>query len=63
MAPLVIGTALALVAMAIVLHPLFFPPVDAPSGVGGEAGAACGRCGAALPRDARFCAQCGAPQR
>jgi predicted amidophosphoribosyltransferase len=55
---LVVGTALALTAMAIVLYPLFFPAEDE---AGSEPGAGCSRCGERLPAGARFCASCGAP--
>jgi zinc-ribbon domain len=56
-AALITGTALALIAMAIVLYPLFFPTEDAAAPR--ESGSGCARCGAALPPGARFCSQCG----
>ncbi len=55
---LVTGTVLALVAMGIVLSPLFFPAEDeaAPAGAG-----TCRGCGERLLSGARFCSSCGAP--
>ncbi len=54
---LVTGTVLALVAMGIVLYPLFFPGDEHPAA---PEGARCARCGGALMARARYCAWCGA---
>ena len=54
---LVVGTVLALVAMGIVLYPLFFPVPEPPAAARAPA---CGRCGGALLPGARYCAWCGA---
>lgn len=58
---LITGTVLALVAMGIVLYPLFFPAVDDPGPAGPSAGDGCEACGGRLVPRARFCPWCGAP--
>ncbi|MDE3054700.1 MAG: hypothetical protein KGN74_11590 [Gemmatimonadota bacterium] len=56
---LVTGTGLALVAMGVVLQPLFFGTDEpaAPSAAGPDG---CTACGGRLLAGARFCAWCGA---
>ncbi|HVA56316.1 MAG: zinc ribbon domain-containing protein [Gemmatimonadaceae bacterium] len=62
--PLLVGTLLALVALAVVLYPLFFAEDEAMDAVRLPAGEpptpGCPTCGAPLLVNARFCAQCGA---
>ncbi|HUX32248.1 MAG TPA: zinc ribbon domain-containing protein [Gemmatimonadaceae bacterium] len=60
-APLLVGTLLALVALSVVLYPLFFYPDEAGDAPPVDAGAGCPRCGAPSTGAARFCSACGAP--
>lgn len=51
---MIVGAAIAVIALAYVLHPLYVGVKT-----GGERN--CPKCGAATERDATFCSSCGVP--
>ncbi|HUR92066.1 MAG TPA: zinc ribbon domain-containing protein [Gemmatimonadaceae bacterium] len=53
---MIVGTALALLALAYVLHPLLAGTEPRPSAVGVRV---CPKCGRAVEDDAMFCSNCG----
>lgn len=55
---MIVGTAIALLAMAYVLYPLYVG--TKPSAISGG-GRSCPKCGSATEKDASFCSNCGAP--
>lgn len=62
-APLLIGTALALIALAVVLYPLFFFDADVADTVSNAIATPPTRCPTCGPRpetDATYCSTCGA---
>jgi predicted amidophosphoribosyltransferase len=52
---MIVGAAIAVIALAYVLHPLY---VREKAGAGERN---CRKCGAATERDATFCSSCGVP--
>ncbi len=61
MIPLMVGTALALFALAFVLQPLFFPPSQTREASGETGKLSCPNCGLRPETDADFCSNCGRP--
>lgn len=58
MIAMIVGTAIALLAMAYVLYPLH---VGTKPGVTGGGERICAACGSTTEKDASFCSSCGAP--
>lgn len=55
---MIVGTAIALLAMAYVLYPLY---VGTNTRVAGDNAKMCASCGVPTEKDASFCSNCGAP--
>lgn len=58
MIAMIVGAAIALLALAYVLYPVY---VGAKPSGGGREARSCQKCGAATENDASFCSTCGAP--